>query len=161
MATLAPPEVPIDANALESLPADLMEVFEEGDFSGVLQKAIHDLEKDHRENFIEERTPDGLAWPPLAPKTMARKGHNRILYETGRLLHSLSGLETRGDSIREIVDEGANKGFSYGTAVPYAHFHQDGTAKIPQREFAGFTEERIEQIEQDVLDRMVELLIGG
>lgn len=183
MATLAPPEIPIDAAAVQSLPADMMQLIEESDFAPVWRKAMYDLEKDHRGFFAGEHTPDGVPWFPLAESTLKKRAHRGffekgeliarvkgaglihapILRDTGRLAQSLTsgGLTTAGDWVREIVDEGMNKGFSFGTSVPYGHFHQDGTSKIPKREFAGFTEDRLEQIEQDLLDHIEQLITGG
>jgi phage gpG-like protein len=162
---LAPPEVPITPAQLQSLPSDVVELLEDGDFSGVFRKAMYDLEKDHREFFAGEHTPDGTPWLPLAESTIRRKGHDTILRDTGRLNRSLTsgGLTSDGESVREIVDEGPNKGFSFGTSVPYGIIHQEGApvGKIPRREFLGFTEERIDQIEQDLLDRAEELFLGG
>lgn len=42
----------------------------------------------HR-GFQEERAPDGTPWAPLSPVTIARKGHARILFHTGRLAGSI------------------------------------------------------------------------
>lgn len=73
-------------------------------------------------------------WYPLAPSTVAAKGHDRILYLTGRLWESLTG--GNGDSIRVIEEDF----MAFGTTVPYAGVHQHGTLRqgvgdgsIPQR----------------------------
>jgi hypothetical protein len=133
--SLPPQSLPIPAAAAETLPEDIVEVLQNGDYSGVFRKAIYDLESDHRRFWAGEHTPDGVPWFPLAESTVKRKGHDTILVETGKLRRSMTaGLVTsNGESIREIVDEGANKGFSFGTAVPYGSIHQQGGGKIPQR----------------------------
>lgn len=181
--TLPPETVPVEREVVESLPSDIEQLFIEADFTPVFRKAMYDLESDHRAFFAGEHTPDGTPWFPLAESTLRRRGHRGffergellagvkgaglihapILRDTGRLAKSLTsgGLTSDGESVREIINEGPNKGFSFGTSVPYGIIHQEGAGRIPQREFAGFTEERIEQIEQDMLDFMQELVTGG
>lgn len=68
----------------------------------------------------QQRDPWGAAWKPLAPATVRKKGHSRILIDTGRMLSSYS-YRVEGDSVR------------FGPRVPYARFHQFGTARIPRR----------------------------
>jgi len=42
----------------------------------------------HR-GFQEEKAPDGTPWAPNSPVTIARKGHGRVLFHTGRLIGSI------------------------------------------------------------------------
>lgn len=50
-----------------------------------------------------------------------------ILYDTGRMFDSLEG--TTGDTVYQ-PEAGT---LVWGTLVDYAHFHQDGTSKMPAR----------------------------
>ena len=71
-------------------------------------------------------------WRPLAPSTVAEKRRlgldNGILRRTGRLYRAY----TDGSGAR-ISDTR----FSYTVDVPYAHFHEEGTSRIPQRQVFG------------------------
>lgn len=72
------------------------------------------------------RTP----WKPLAPSTIAEKlrlGYpTDILRRTDKLRNSLTRRPLGIERIRPHEMEA-------GTAVPYAHFHQDGTRRMPAR----------------------------
>lgn len=134
-------------HALDELTADAMDVH----FADLLQEFHGKLEGKHAEGFASAVTPGGQAWPPLRPSTINKKGHATILVETGKLKASLTGRT--GDSIREVVDEGPGRaGLSFGTDVPYAHFHQDGTLRIPQREHVGASEQTIDEFAEAIAD---------
>lgn len=63
-------------------------------------------------------------WPPLAPATLAKKGANTPLYETGRL----------ADSIEYSVEKEENR-VTIGSNLRYARFHELGTSKMSARPF--------------------------
>lgn len=111
-------------------------------FLGVLETA-------HQGYFDRSESPGGDPWPPLAPYTVRRKGHDTILVETGRLRSSLT---RRG---RDAIRETSHRGLIFGTEVPYAYFHQDGEG-VPQREHVGMNEETLQILLDDVLDATVE-----
>jgi phage gpG-like protein len=92
---------------------------------------IHKLEQLETEQFDSEGARGSGGWAPLAPATVAEKARRgldpRILHATGRLRASLTARG--GDAIREShPDE-----MRFGTDVPYAAFHQRGTARMPRR----------------------------
>lgn len=82
---------------------------------------------------LEERqfdTQGGGAWPPLAESTMLQKARHgwpaEPLVRTGDLKASLTDpgrAFTKGPMHAE-----------WGTDVTYAHYHQDGTTKMPMRQ---------------------------
>ncbi len=80
-------------------------------------------------------------WRPLAPSTIAekaRKGQDpRILHATGRLRASLTEREDP-DAYERIFPNF----MLFGSSVPYAHYLQTGTRKMPARKPLGFTEEQ-------------------
>lgn len=102
----------------------------------------------------------GLRWEPLAPYTVklrAKPSHRRlargkgrgrteILRETGDLIASLTP-GARPDDAPPSPPPMPGQVFALlpgevvvGTALPYAHFHHEGTATIPQRRlWAGFS----------------------
>lgn len=72
------------------------------------------LNSEIQREFQEERDPYGDAWNPLAASTARRKGHARILYESGTLMRETRALPMAGAGVRlESVD--------------YGRFHQEGT----------------------------------
>jgi phage gpG-like protein len=79
----------------------------------------------------------GAGWAPLAPSTIADRlrhgyGAGPILYRDGTLMESLNDKGAVGN-INEIRADGA----SFGTQIPYARFHQDGTTRMPKRQIVG------------------------
>lgn len=74
--------------------------------------------------FREEKSPDGINWAALDPKTIKqrRNGSSKILNDTGRLKDSFSHVAT--NTFVEVT-----------TDTMYAPFHQFGTSKMPARPF--------------------------
>ena len=70
------------------------------------------------------------AWPPLAESTLRQKSMRGWpadpLVRTGALKDSLT------DPGRAFTKGPMNA--EYGTNIPYAHYHQDGTSKMPARQ---------------------------
>ncbi|MFA7097234.1 MAG: phage virion morphogenesis protein [Gammaproteobacteria bacterium] len=62
-------------------------------------------------------------WAPLAASTVRRKGHDKLLYETGHL----------GDSI--TLGDVTSREATVGTDAPYSIFHQLGTKRMAARPF--------------------------
>jgi phage gpG-like protein len=86
------------------------------------------------QSFAGSRSPFGEGWAPL--KHRRPKGHNpnsRPLIDTRALMESVTSdegiLELDGQHLR------------FGTAIPYAGFHQHGTKNIPARVFLGVPED--------------------
>lgn len=73
----------------------------------------------------------GDGWAPLNPAYAERKrkkyGALPILIRTGRLLKSFIG--EGGEHIKHIAATEAE----FGSAVPYAQYHQTGTDRMPRR----------------------------
>src|SRR5687768_5844860 len=64
-------------------------------------------------------------WAALAPSTVRRRGSaHPILFESGRLQQSLTGTGA-ADAVRRITSDS----LEVGTSVPYARYHQRGTAR--------------------------------
>lgn len=68
-----------------------------------------------------------MAWTPLAPSTIKRGRHPPPLTDTGKGRRGV------------VVAAGQNAGVRITIAVRYMLYHQDGTAKIPQRAFIPVT----------------------
>ena len=89
------------------------------------------------EALENERAPDGSAWQPLAPATVAAKGHDRRLHDTGHLRDTLDY-----DSDSHSATVGTNA-VSSGGQYPYPAVQQFGTEDdhIPARRFMPFSDQ--------------------
>lgn len=94
----------------------------------VLQVYAQDLKTLVDDSFDQSRAPDGSAWAPLAPATIARRrrGSSKPLVDTGRLRNSISAVALN-DALR------------VGTNVIYAGIQQFGGRGIPGRPFLPIT----------------------
>lgn len=128
------PEVTIDdsdAKALFALLAGRFDSFEVP-LRGRVNRAIRGMVRDQ---FSTQGGFGGGSWSPLAPSTLrakAAKGtiSKGILRDTDRLFNSIAQL--RGQTA-DTIFEVDHFSLRYGTTVPYARFHQDGTRRMPQR----------------------------
>jgi phage gpG-like protein len=97
---------------------------------------VDDFRTFEAERFDSEG--DGT-WKPLQPQTIAEKARKgldpRILHATGRLRLSLTKKGAPGSYSRVYPNF-----MLFGSTVPYAHFLQTGTRRMPARKPLGFTE---------------------
>lgn len=109
--------------------------FARKNWTPALRECATYMESSTRQNFLEEKDPNGNPWKPLAASTLQYKRSGKILTETGRLVNSIGS---------EVV---GNKARIY-TNVEYAQYLQYGTKKMPARQFLGIGEKDQEAIEQ-------------
>jgi phage gpG-like protein len=92
------------------------------------------LSRISKEQFESQGARSGQPWQPLAPSTVARKGHDTILVDSGALRDSFQyGGE---DNIWEVT----NEFLRWGSDVEYGIFHQQGTTHLPVRKVFWMTE---------------------
>lgn len=123
----------------------------------LMEAELAEVEEIERQSFASQTAANGEAWAPLKPATIRRKGHDRILMETGRLGVSLT-QRGHSDAVVEIVDEPGQGGFARGTSVEYAGFHQTGTKRMPARPPVGVSEEYCDGFAERAADYLVEHL---
>lgn len=104
-----------------------------------LQEIADFYKDDIRENFEQERSPDGMPWARLAPSTVRQKRTSYILRETFALFNAIK-TTVQGNEVRIGVD------------LFYAIFHQKGTNKIPARPFLGVSDRHYKRFEKIVTD---------
>lgn len=94
-----------------------------------------------RKRFLAETDPNEKPWPKSqAALNRAASGRDGgTLFDTGTLFHSIGVLAIPFKNKRVIQ-----------TTVPYAIYHQEGTKRLPQRAFLGFSASDIKRIEQFV-----------
>lgn len=80
--------------------------------------------------FLGSRAPDGVAWAPLAPATLARKRAQGFSIKP-LIRRGARGL--RGQIVSRATQRGIRVGI--GPLTPYGVFHQYGTVRIPARPF--------------------------
>jgi len=92
-----------------------------------------------KQQFATEGSHGSGGWAPLSPEYAAQKAKTHpgkpILQREGHLWRSLTDPNADG-----AVYAASNKTLTWGTQVPYAIFHQTGTANMPDRPPIEFTE---------------------
>ncbi|NMG11885.1 phage virion morphogenesis protein [Brasilonema sp. UFV-L1] len=84
-------------------------------------------------NFDNESDPDGRPWADLALSTWLYKRTKSILQETRRMINATQ-MSVAGNVLRVF------------NLTPYAGIHNDGTSRIAQRRFLGFSDEDLRAI---------------
>lgn len=136
---------------LPAVIADVEQQFLRASYQPVMDAQIAELEAAHQSYFSAEESPTGEKWPALSPVTIATKGHDRILYEFGDLLASLTGQSP--DAVREVSDQG----LTFGTQDPKSFHHQHGDG-VPRRQHVGVDNETLDAMVTRVADHAVESL---
>ena len=130
--------------------------FREEDFTPLFGEFQETLREEHAGYFANQAGPEG-PWPALAPSTVAKKGFDTILVETGDLAATLTGIG--GDAIREVFSEGDTTGLVFGTSDPKSLFHQEPKpGGLPERKHVGMTEPVLQGLVDGIADQMVEAL---
>lgn len=126
-------------------------------YTQALDDAIGLIQNWEREMYLGQFGPDGTAWAPLSPVTIARKEHSAILVDTGRMFESLTTPNGTQDT---IWITGPNW-LTFGTEVEYAHWHQTGTKRMPARPHVGLNEATVTQISQRLADAVASRINQG
>lgn len=105
-----------------------------------LSEAFREIAKDFREGERRQFDTSGGygagGWRSLSPATVAKKGHARILVDTGTLRDSLTGETPYSIEIVRPLE------LTVGTKVDYARYHQTGTNRMPARPIIALPEEQ-------------------
>jgi phage gpG-like protein len=115
--------------ALENFQASL------ADSSPALTAVADDLREMIAEQFATEGEAGGTPWAPLDDSTLGKKREGGILNVTGALLGSLTDAGAPGH-----VEEVDGQQLIFGSALPYATFHQTGAGLgLGQLQLGGVT----------------------
>jgi len=110
-----------------------------GDMSEIFETLYDDFTEMEKRIFSSQGDPE--KFQALSPRYREWKERHypgrKIMQLFGRLKASLTGNKG-ADSVREIRRQKA----VFGTVVPYAHRHQEGTMGMPQRKVVQLTEVR-------------------
>lgn len=97
---------------------------------------------------------EGLRWAPLSEKYAEWKSRRYpgapLLVRTGRLYESMTQKGAQGNI--DIISKG---GARFGSSISYGVYHDQGTRKMPKRNFSEPSDRRrniwIEQIRKDIV----------
>ena len=145
-----------DIGNVKAIFADVEQQIASVDYRPVLEVFQSDIASGEALTFAAQSTPDGDAWPALAPSTVKRKGNSKILFATGSLMASL--VNVGGEGNVHSVD---SRQLVFGTDVKYAVFHETGTAKFPQCFFVGISDETLQSLVEKIADATVEQMKGS
>ena len=126
----------------------------------LMEAEVAIVEELTRDRFENQVAANGEPLAPLSPLTVARKGHNVVLLDSGRLGVSLT-QRGHSDAVVEVVDEPGQAGFSRGTGVEYSGPLGRGTKHMPARPHVGVNEAYVDGAAERAADHAIELLKEG
>ena len=124
----------------------------EADYTEALDDAIGIVQAFEREMYLRQQGPDGTPWAPLALSTILAKEHSAILVDTGRMFESL----TTPNGTQDTIWTTGKNWLTFGTSVPYAHFHQTGTRRMPARPHVGVDQQTTDRIGQRMAEAVAQ-----
>lgn len=155
MTKVVRPQILDDIESLGDIFKDMEIGYSEVDYSDGLAEFLPVLRGDHQEMFSGEHDSSGAQWAPLAQSTINRKGHERILFESGHLQSSL--VQKGGADHLENVN---HRELIFGTEDEKAGLHQSGKGRMPARPPVGLKEKTLDKIVDSVADLTIGSLWG-
>lgn len=177
--------IPIYIDSIADLPevfASVDEDFEMIEFQPFMEGELDKIADFERSLFDRQVSPDGSAWAPNAPSTIAAKGHSNVLrgirgqkpskrkgvrraqkFGRFRLSNSLTlkSKQSTDDAIREAVSDAKGAALSFGTDVEYSVYHDRGTSMFPARQHVGINDSFLDDMAERCLDYAVKQLVKG
>jgi len=124
-----------------------------GDISKAFEKFVPYFQESREAWIMSGRTVDGKKFAPLSPSYKARKikkwGRKPILVASGRMLGALTG----GPGWKHKISK---KELRIDLDIPYASYHQEGTPKMPQRNFFMTKEGTLNKLDYAQLLQLIE-----
>lgn len=105
-----------------------------GNAKPVFAKIGRDWMNWNEEQFDSEGARSSGGWDPLAASTIASKGHDQILFDSGDLFDemvSFGNLEITDEHLYFAIDDEVDR---------YARIHQRGGDSVPRRRVLEFTD---------------------
>jgi phage gpG-like protein len=132
---------------------DIEQQVTNANYQSVLEPFQSEIATREADMFSGQHDSNGVAWAPLAVSTAAEKPSSQMLFKSGGLEASLVHVGGRGNIASTLA-----RGLLYGTDVPYAVFHQDGTPQMPARPPVGLSAEDLESLVDQIADQTVKNL---
>lgn len=145
---------------LETFLAGVAAVTDDPQAEDALQQWATEAKEELGNLMDQEQAPDGPRHAPLAASTVAKKGHDRILWEFGDLRESVAG--TGSGHIEDVSPNSVVLGTEHEKkGAPVASYLQRGTSRMPARPFIGATEnmgDRAAELVGDAILRQIDQL---
>ena len=138
---------------LGSVFLDVEQKFDSMDYTEPLTAFQEILAEGERAAFAGQREPGGAPWDELSPVTVKKKGHSRILFESGALEASLVTVGGPGN-----IHAVSSRGSLFGTSDEKSIFHTLGGGRLPKRDHVGTNDEDVDRLAEMVADHVVENL---
>jgi hypothetical protein len=110
-----------------------------------LTKCVEQLQLGFALNYGLAEDEEGVAWPPHAPATVAKYGPHPLLILSGAMYDATTDTGAMGN-VTEIEDRELLVGVD-GELIDYAWVHQQGTERVPQRQFVYARPEALDECE--------------
>jgi len=109
-----------------------------GEYARDLRPAFREISADFKQVTAATFAAQGPGWPPLNPRYAAWKARHYpgrpLLVRTGALQSAATGGSGYVERLEPLV-------MQLGVNVRYAHFHQQGTGRMPARKLVDFRED--------------------
>lgn len=140
----------IEADQFAQQIADTSRRFVDAPIDAAMLKVADELRDGFSKNFDNRVTEDGTRWPPHAPLTVALYGPHPLLILTG---HMFASVTTEGAA--DNITRHSHREVELGTETDYAITHQEGTPRVPQREFLFATDEVLDKCGEIIGDAIM------
>ena len=138
-------------NIIGGILLEMDQAFQQADYTKEMQDYLDKLNIVHEGYFDKDAGPSGEKWQPLAQYTIQKKGHATILEEFRDMKRSVTESGAPG-----AIRSATHRGLVFGTSDEKSIFHQEGTGKIPKREFVGMGEQTVNELVEKVADATME-----
>lgn len=132
---------------LSGIFSDIEQQYSAATYQKELQASETVIAEMHQGFFDRQQDPFGTPWKDISAATKARKGHDRILIDTERLIGSLTEIG-HPDHVGSVTD----RELEFGTSVEYSPFQQE------VRPHVGMSEEGLDDVLDLISDAVVEKL---
>lgn len=128
------------------------------DLEPVWEEAAQYMKRSTVNRILRTKTsPEGERWQALTDVTIALKGHDRPLFESGELAGSINVEEVTSDGFVIVADSDHASYMQNGVAVVKGAFKtKRPMPQIVARPFMGFSDENVRRISKMIRDHIAE-----
>lgn len=152
--------ISLDSIATQSAIAELTSKL--GDLTPIFASIGEYMLGEVRDRFDSETAPNGAKWAPLAMSTIENKQRRQ---KSGTTRNGKSRVRSNAEPnailkdtflLRDTMTYNSSAfSVAIGTPLVYGVYHQYGTARMPKREFLGYNDADLDEIEEIVIDALV------
>jgi len=125
-----------------------------------LSKEINDfgkiIRKDHYQRLERGLGVDGSPMQKLSPGTIAKKGHSKILVDSGNMRNLVFRKKATAASQSAILTPGEKRKYPGTKVTPsqVGSFHQEGGLNLPKRQWFGISKKAEEDGEKRIIEKI-------